>query len=63
MGTEELADSHFRQVQAEARIRRQGAASKDEATYIHRHVGQQVRAREQRRLEAEQQPSLWSEEP
>jgi DNA-damage-inducible protein D len=89
MGTEELADNLFRQVQAEARIRRQGAASKDEANRIHHHVGQQVRrfiieelegtppeqlptptesvqqvrAQEQRRLEAEQQPSLWSEEP
>src|SRR5689334_20206477 len=78
-----------RQSQAEARIRRQDAASKDEANRIHHHVGQQVRrfiieelegtppeqlptptesvqqvrAREQRRVEAEQQPNLWSEEP
>ena len=43
LGTEELADNLFRQVQAEARIRRQGAASKDEANHIHHHVGQQVR--------------------
>ena len=43
MGTEELADNLFRRVQAEARIRRTGAASKDEANRIHHHVGQQVR--------------------
>jgi len=43
MDTEELADNLFRQVQAEARIRREGAASKDEANRIHRQVGQQVR--------------------
>ena len=43
MGTEELADNMFRQVQAEARIRRMGAASKDEANRIHHQVGQQVR--------------------
>lgn len=43
MGTEELADNLFRQVQAEARIRREGAASKDEANRIHHQVGQQVR--------------------
>jgi DNA-damage-inducible protein D len=89
IGTEELADSLFRQVQAGARIRRQGAASKDEANRNHHHVGQQfrrfiieelegtppeqlptpsesvqqVRSREQRRLDAEQQPSQWSEAP
>jgi DNA-damage-inducible protein D len=89
MGTEELADNLFRQAQAEARIRRQGAASKDEANRIHHHVGQQVRrfiieelegtppeqwptpsasvqqvrSCEQRRLDAEQQPSQWSEAP
>jgi DNA-damage-inducible protein D len=88
MGTEELADNLFRQVQAEARIRRQGAASKDEANRIHHHVGQQVRrfnieelggtppeqlptpaesvqqvkAREQKRIEAERMPSLWAED-
>lgn len=43
MNTEELADNMFRQVQAEARIRRQGAASKEEANRIHQQVGQQVR--------------------
>ena len=85
MGTEELADNLFRQVQAEARIRREGAASRDEANRIHRQVGQQVRrfiieelegtppeqlptpvesvqavrSREQRRLQAERQPSLF----
>ena len=85
MDTEELADNLFRQVQAEARIRRQGAASKEEANRIHRQVGQQVRrfiieelegtppellptpsesvqavrAREQQRLQAQRQPSLF----
>lgn len=85
MGTEELADNLFRQVQAEARIRREGAASKEEANRIHHHVGQQVRrfiieelqgtpperlptpgesiqavrSREQRRMQAQQQPSLF----
>jgi DNA-damage-inducible protein D len=88
MGYEELADNMFRQVQAEGRIRREGAVDRDDANRIHREVGkkvrqtiaemggtmpgdwptttesvQQLRAREQRRLEAEQQPSLWSEEP
>jgi DNA-damage-inducible protein D len=83
MGHEELADSYFRQVQAEARLRREGAASKDDANRMHHEVGkkvrqtiaemggtmpedlptpaesvQQLRAREQRRLDAEQQPSL-----
>jgi DNA-damage-inducible protein D len=43
MDTEELADNLFRQVQAEARIRREGAASKEEANRIHHQVGQQVR--------------------
>jgi DNA-damage-inducible protein D len=88
MGHEELADNCFRQVQAEPRLRREGAASKNEASRIHHEVGknvrqaiaemggampedlptpaesaQQVRARERRRLEAERQPGLWSEEP
>ncbi len=88
METEELADNLFRQVQAEARIRRQGAASKDEANRIHHRVGQQVRrfiieelegtppedlptpaegvqqvkAREQKRIEAQRTPSLGGEE-
>jgi len=88
MDTEELADNLFRQVQAEARIRRTGAASREEANRIHRQVGQQVRrfiieelegtppellptpsesvqavrAREQRRLQAERQPSLFPKE-
>jgi DNA-damage-inducible protein D len=43
MDTEELADNMFRQVQAEARIRRAGAASREEANRIHHQVGQQVR--------------------
>jgi DNA-damage-inducible protein D len=43
MGTEELADNIFRQVHAESRIARQGAASKEEANRIHFQVGQQVR--------------------
>lgn len=86
MGTEELADNLFRQVQAEARIRREGAASKEEANRIHHQVGQQVRrfiieelegtppellptpsesiqavrAREQQRIQAERQPSLFA---
>lgn len=30
-------------MQAEARIRREGAASREEANHIHRQVGQQVR--------------------
>ncbi len=85
MNTEELADNLFRQVQAEARIRREGAASKEEANRIHHQVGQQVRrfiieelegtppeflptpsesvqtvrAREQQRIQAERQPSLF----
>ncbi|HET9979660.1 MAG TPA: DNA damage-inducible protein D [Ktedonobacterales bacterium] len=85
MGTEELVDSLFRQVQAEARIRREGAASREEANRIHHQVGQQVRrfiieelegtppeqlptptesvqavrSREQRRMQAERQPSLF----
>ena len=85
MGTEELADNLFRQVQAETRIRREGAASREEANRIHHQVGQQVRrfiieelegtppeqlptpaesvqavrSREQRRLQAERQPSLF----
>jgi len=88
MGTEELADNIFRQVQAEARIRREGVASKDEANRIHHQVGQQVRrfiieelegtppeqlptpsesvqavrAREQQRIQAERQPSLFRKE-
>ena len=88
METEELADNLFRQVHAEARIRREGAASKTEANRIHFQVGQQVRrfiieelgdmppeelptpsesvqairAREQRRIAAERQPSLFPEE-
>ena len=85
MDTEELADNLFRQVQAEARIRRTGAASREEANRIHRQVGQQVRrfiieelegtppellptpsesvqavrSREQQRIQAERQPSLF----
>ena len=43
MGTEELVDNLFRQVQAEARIQREGAASREEANRIHHQVGQQVR--------------------
>lgn len=43
MGTEELVDNIFRQVHAESRIARQGAASKEEANRIHFQVGQQVR--------------------
>ena len=88
MGTEELVDNLFRQVQAEARIRREGAASREEANRIHHQVGQQVRrfiieelegtppeqlptptesvqavrSREQRRLQAERQPSLFPDE-
>ena len=88
METEELADNLFRQVHAEARIRREGAASKTEANRVHFQVGQQVRrfiieelgdsppeelptpsesvqairAREQRRIAAERQPSLFPEE-
>ena len=88
MGTEELVDNLFRQVQAEARIRREGAASREEANRIHHQVGQQVRrfiieelegtppeelptpaesvqairGREQRRLQAELQPSLFPED-
>lgn len=88
METEELADNLFRQVHAEARIRREGAASKTEANRVHFQVGQQVRrfiieelgdsppeelptpsesvqairVREQRRIAAERQPSLFPEE-
>lgn len=88
MGTEELVDNLFRQVQAEARIQREGAASREEANRIHHQVGQQVRrfiieelegtppeqlptpaesvqavrSREQRRLQAERQPSLFHED-
>lgn len=88
MENEELADNLFRQVQAEARIRREGAASKEKANHIHYQVGQQVRrfiidelegtppemlptptesiqtirAREQQRLQAERQPSLFPTE-
>lgn len=88
MGTEELVDNLFRQVQAEARIRREGAASREEANRIHHQIGQQVRrfiieelegtppeqlptptesvqavrSREQRRLQAERQPSLFPDE-
>lgn len=88
MGTEELVDNLFRQVQAEARIQREGAASREEANRIHHQVGQQVRrfiieelertppeqlptpaesvqavrSREQRRLQAERQPSLFPED-
>lgn len=88
MEYEELADNMFRQVQAEGRIRREGAVDRDDANRIHREVGrkvrqtiaemggtmseglptptesvQQLRAREQKRIEAERTPSLWSEEP
>ena len=39
MGYEELADNMFRQVQAEGRIRREGAVDRDDANRIHREVG------------------------
>jgi hypothetical protein len=44
MGHEELADNLFRQVQAEARIRREGIEGKDAANQAHHEVGQVVRA-------------------
>jgi DNA-damage-inducible protein D len=78
METEELAANLFRATQADAKLRREGAASKDEANAIHFVVGRkvrqtiaelggtmpedlptptesakQVKAREQKRLEAE----------
>lgn len=85
MGTEELADNLFRQVQAEARLQREGVTNKHEANRIHHAVGAQVRRfiiedlggtpperlptpaesiqelqrKEQARLEAERQPSLF----
>jgi DNA-damage-inducible protein D len=43
MGTEELADNLFRQVQAEARLQREGVTNKHEANRVHHEVGTQVR--------------------
>jgi len=86
MGFEELGDNLFRQIQAEARLRREGVSDKAQANRIHQEVGaqvrrfivedlhgtppedlptppesvQQVKRREQARLEGERQPSLWN---
>lgn len=43
MGTEELADNLFRQVQAEARLQREEVTNTTEANRIHHEVGAQVR--------------------
>jgi DNA-damage-inducible protein D len=43
MGAEELADNLFREVQAEARLRREGVETKAEANRVHHEVGAQVR--------------------
>ena len=42
-GVRGLADNMFRQVQAEGRIRREGAVDRDDANRIHREVGRKVR--------------------
>lgn len=43
MGYEELGDNLFRQIQAEARLRREGVSDKAQANRIHQEVGAQVR--------------------
>jgi len=43
MGFEELGDNLFRQIQAEARLRREGVSDKAQANRIHQEVGEQVR--------------------